>query len=305
MNANLPQSVVERLKVERERIENGAFSSALNVGEMLLMRQSGYRVLGQVMGACVWKLAGQRASFGWGANDYPSKGLRVELDVTSQSIARARDVAAERLSEEARLLGAHGVVGVRVHWSKTEVPKAQSFKLQNYPSSYEWKIVLTGTAVIGPAVSSSHVAPVDAPFTSHLSGEETWKLERAGYAPRALVTGNCVLLQIVSNFMRQRLLAARFQGKAGNFEVTQYTNALYAARKTALERLERAAHNCGAHSVIGVQIETQTYADIAELGWAGEVAKPYQIFSLSAIGTAVCALPRAASNSIQTVVPLS
>ena len=301
MNSSvLPPSVVERLRLERERIENGAFSSALNVPAMLLMRQSGYRVLGQVMGACVWKLTGGRAPANWLAEYRPTNGLRTELDVTSQSIARARDVAVERLSEEARLLGAHGVVGVRVHWDKIEVPNAQSFKLQNYPSSYEWKIVLTGTAV-----SSSHVASVDEPFTSHLSGAETWNLERAGYAPRALVMGNCVLLQIVSNFMRNRLLWARFKGKAGNFEVTQYTNALYAARKMALSRLETAAQKSGASQVIGVQIETQTYSDIAELGWAGEIAKPYRIFALSALGTAICALPNSASNSIQAVVPLT
>ncbi len=299
--AALPPSVVERLQAERARIESGAFSSSLPVGEMLLARQSGYRVLGQVMGASVWKFGGGRVQANWQAEYRPSSGLRTELESLSQSIADARDLAVERLCEEARLLGASGVIGVRVHFGKTEIIDStpQSFKLQREPSADKWEFVVTGTAV-----SSSHVAG-QVPFTSNLSGEETWKLERAGYAPRAIVMGNCVLLQVLSNFMRNRLRLARFKGKSGNFEVKQYTNALYDARETALERLERAAQKSGAHSVIGVQIETQTYSDIAELGWSGEIAKPSQIFSLSAIGTAICALPRAAPNSIATVVPLT
>ena len=292
----LSPSVIERLQIERERIENGAFSSALGVGEMLLARESGYRVLGQVMGASVWRFGGRRASWDWSAKASARKGLRAELNSLSWGIANARELALERMIEEARLLGAQGVVGVRVNFGETE---NESLKIPGLSSSFRWKIILIGTAV-----SSSHGA-VATPFTSHLSGEETWKLARAGYAPRALVMGNCVMLQILSDFMRQRLLWSRFKSKAGNFEVTQYTNALYAARKMALSRLELAAQNCGASQVIGVQIETQTYNDIAELGYFGEVAKPYQIFSMSAIGTAICALPRATSNSIQTVVPLS
>ena len=297
----LPESVVARLQIERARIENGAFSSALNVSEMLLARQSGYRVLGQVMGASVWKFSEQRVQEYGQASYRPIGGLRAELQPLSQNIARARAAAVARMSEEARLLGASGVVGVRVRFGKTEVAdrKPQSFRLQREPSADKWEFVVTGTAV-----SNSH-DDVAAPFTSHLSGEETWKLERAGYAPRALVMGNCVLLQILSGFMRNRLFWARLKGKSGNFEVTQYKNALYAARKTALERLELTAQNAGADCVIGVRIETQIYSDITELGYIGEVAKPYQIFSLSAMGTAICALPRAASNSIETVVPLS
>lgn len=298
MNSSaLPQSVVQRLQTERARIETGAFSSALGVGEMLLARESSYRVLGQVMGASVYQIGGQWEFANWKTEYRPSQGLRAELATLSQSIAHARDLALQRLREEARLLGAHGVVGVRLHFDETEI---SNFKAQGYSSSYQWKIVLTGTAVSG-----SNLANVKAPFTSHLSGEETWKLARAGYAPCAIVMGNCVLLQILSNFMRQRLLLTRFKGKPGNFEVTQYTNALYAARKKALSRLELAARNSGAHGVVGVQIETQTYSDIAELGWTIELAKPHKIFSMSAIGTALCALPGATPNSIETVVNLT
>ena len=301
MNSHLPESVVQRLQLERERVETGAFSSALGVGEMLLARESGYRVLGQVMGASVWQLAGQRVPPKWSSGFRDSKGLREELTTFSQSIARARELAVKRLREEARLLGAHGVVGVRLHFGKNQVnvPQPQSFKLQVSPASCEWKIVLTGTAVRGRTNASTRL-----PFTSHLSGEETWKLERAGYAPRALVMGNCVLLQILSDFRRKRLFWARFQGGQGSFEVTQYTNALYAARKLALSRLEAQAQKSGAHRVIGVQIDAENYSDIAELGWSGEVAKPSKIFSLSAIGTAICPAPALPSNSIETIINL-
>ena len=214
----LPQSVVERLQSERARIEAGAFSSALNVGEMLLARGSGYRVLGQVMGASVWKFGGQRAQMNWSGGNRPSRGLRAELKVFSQNIDGARHLAVTRLREEARLLGAQGVIGVRLYAGKTETAglKPQSFKLQDSPLCYEWKVILTGTAVSGSNFNGEKM-----PFTSHLSGEETWKLERAGYAPCAIVMGNCVLLQILSNFMRKRLLLARLKGKQGNFEVTQ------------------------------------------------------------------------------------
>ena len=72
----------------------------------------------------------------------------------------------------------------------------------------------------------------------------------------------------------------------------------------ALASLEIDAKNCGARQIVSVQIEAETYSDIAELGWSGEVAKPYKIFSMSAIGTAICASSRSAANSIETVINL-
>lgn len=296
MNSVLPPSVVERLQGERARIEAGAFTSSLGVGEMLLAREAGYQVLGQVMGAAVYQLGGRIVPAAWSASNRPHRGLRAEVTALSQTIALARELALERLSAEARLLGAQGVVGVKLRLRKTEV---SAWKNQLLTSPFRFEVTMTGTAVRGGEIARKK--PL---FTSHLSGEETWKLERAGYAPCALVMGNCALVQILSNFMRSRFFLVRLQGKRGNFEVTQYTNALYAARKTALERLELDAYNSGARKVVGVQIEVETYSDIAELGWRGEIAKPFQIFSLCALGTAIRFLPRPENAPIQTILEL-
>ena len=236
MNANLPQSVVERLRLERERIENGAFSSSLDVPEMLLARQSGYQVLGQVMGACVYQIGWQWSNANWRQNTIQARqttGISYEMTTVSAALMNARGLAISRLRAEAQLLGADGVTGVQLRLSRPE-----------YGGQNQVEFLAIGTAV-----KSSHAGRQrrgQTPFTSNLSGEETWQLERAGYAPCDFVMGNCVMLQTLATNTTNRMTFTVLSGQSGNFEVAEYTGAIYEARELAVKRLELAAKQSGA-----------------------------------------------------------
>ena len=292
MNANLPQSVVERLRLERERIENGAFSSALDVPAMLLTRQSGYQVLGQVMGACVYQVGWQWNNANWRNNtiqQQQTQGTSLEMTALSGALMKARELALARLRAEAQLLGASGVVGVQLRLRKPEYAGQSQIEF----------------LAIGTAVKSSHAGrPRQTPFTSNLSGAESWHLERAGYAPRDFVMGNCVMLQTLSTNTQNRMGLTILSGARGNFEVAEYTGAIYNARELALSRLELAARASGAQGVVGVQVEVEEVKGFAPVNSSSQNDAPQEIFGFTAIGTAIKPSRSRGKIEIDTVIDL-
>lgn len=287
--STLPPSVVERLQNERARIEAGAFSSSLGVPEMLLAREAGYRVLGQVMGATVYQFGGQWTNPNWRNNTLQTQmtqGISYEMTALSNALSHARNLALSRLGAEAQLLGAQGVVGVRLHLKKPGFLEGNQFEF----------------SAIGTAVKGSG-APTKTPFLSNLSGEETWKLERTGWAPCGFVMGNCAFYQSLSTNTSNRLSVSWLRGQRGNFEIAEYTDAIYQARETALSRLEADAKRCGARGIVGVAVEIEERFDFASSGGSDNV--PHEIFSFLAIGTAIRPSRRAESNSIQIIADLT
>ena len=293
--SGLPQSVVERLERERERIEGGAFSSALGVPEMLLARQSGYQVLGQVMGATVYQFGGQREFANWrdyNWRDADAPGWRFELTAYSHALSGAYTLALQRLQAEASALGAQGIVGVKARFTKPQRLEGDQIEF-----------TLTGTAVRGgPAATGPERSqvPSETPFTSNLSGEETWKLERVGLVPCAFVLANCALLQTLSGATRAFIMGAPSPGGI-NYEFAEYTQAVYVARETAMERLENAACGCGATGILGVQIELEDHLKVDPQLPGANTDTPHQILSLIAQGTAVRAAGQERANRIVTV----
>ena len=363
MNSSvLPQSVVERLQLERERIESGAFSSALGVGEMLLARASGYRVLGQVMGASVYQFGGQWTRSNW-RNNWQARlteGSAYELTAQTAALTSAREAALGRLRAEAQLLNAIGVVDVHLHLQRP----VGAGKNQN-----QLEITAIGTAVARANVAApsdtvgvaalfalprfSDAAPKKStpaePFTSNLSSEETWELEIAGYAPCGLVMGNCAIVQDISEATHYKIelaKTARFgvatppqivrqssltqqqapyyqreracyllkkqiydewkRHPSGNFEVEEYTRAVYNARESAISRLEAEARKCGASGIVGVQIDVDTNPFLQQ-HYDASHAVHEATFAFMATGTAIRAHRRAddLNPSIETVVPLT
>ena len=289
MNTNLPQSVVERLRLERERIENGAFSSSLDVPEMLLARASGYQVLGQVMGACVYQIGWQSSNTNWRNNNWQTQqtqGISYEMTALSGALMKARELAIARLRAEAQLLGANGVVGVHLQLRRPE-----------YAGQNQLEFLAIGTAV------KSEQKRGQTPFTSNLSGEETWKLERAGYTPLDFVMGNCVMMQTMATRTRNRMSVTILSGGRGNFEVAEYTGAIYEARELALGRLELAAKRCGAQGVVGTRIELEEVKYFATVKYSNDKI-PQEVFGFTAIGTAIKPLTTRPKIEVETVINL-
>src|SRR5471030_393200 len=103
--ANLPSGAVERLRAMRGTGDRPAFfTSDLSVDEFLLVEQAGFEALGLVLGSSIYHVG-----FQW-----QKWSVSQELPVLTRAMYEARELAMTRMEEEADLLGADGVVGVRL-----------------------------------------------------------------------------------------------------------------------------------------------------------------------------------------------
>lgn len=222
----------------------------LSVNEFLLVQEAGFEPIGLVVGSSIYHVGYQQAN--WSQNQ--------EMQVLTQAMYHARELAMDRLEAEAAELGADGVVGVRLNvgW----VPWGENLA----------EFVAIGTAVRHREKPGSFRTHNNKPFTSDLSGQDFWTLLQAGYRPLGLVVGNCVY-HVAHQSMRQ---AWKTVGQ--NVEMENFTQALYDARELAMERMQHEAKQLKAKSVVGVQIRENSY------GWSSHVIE------YSALGTAVLPL---------------
>jgi uncharacterized protein YbjQ (UPF0145 family) len=160
------------------------------------------------------------------------------------------------MQEEANVLGADGIIGVRLIVNR-----------------YEWGESIAEFMAIGTAIHSlsgqSFRNTRGLPFTSDLSGQDFWTMLRAGYRPLSLVMGSCVY-HVAHMGLRQALKTV-----GQNIEMANYTQALYDARELAMERMQAEAMSFGAQGVVGMRVQEGNY------GWEPHVIEYF------AVGTAV------------------
>src|SRR5579885_2077621 len=100
----IPDDAMRRLAEMKPGQATSLFTSDLSVNEFLLVREAGFRPLGLVLGSSIYHVGFQ---FGrWNKNQ--------ELDTLTQAMYHARELAMTRMEAEAELLGADGIVGVRL-----------------------------------------------------------------------------------------------------------------------------------------------------------------------------------------------
>jgi uncharacterized protein YbjQ (UPF0145 family) len=245
---NLPRGAAERLRAMRGTGERPAFfTSDLSIDEFLLVEQAGFEALGLVMGSSIYHVG-----FQW-----QRWSVSQELTVLTKAMFDARELAMTRMEEEADLLGADGIVGVRLEF-------------KNYASEEGiLEFVAIGTAIRHVARVGSFRTKDNRPFTSDLSGQDLWKLASAGYRPVSLAMGVCVYHIAHLSFMQ----ALKQLGQ--NQEMKTYTEATYAARERAMERMQKEAVERGGVGIVGARVEESNW------GWG---ANAIEFF---AIGTAV------------------
>jgi uncharacterized protein YbjQ (UPF0145 family) len=228
----VPLDAVTRLR--RMRGEGGAplFTSDLSVSEFVLLEQMGWRPLGLVLGSSIYHVGIQYGNF------YQNQ----ELQYLTAAMYEARDLAMTRMEEEADVLGADGIVGVRL-----EV------------GGYAWaenalEFTAIGTAVKAPAGEQTWRTKDNKPFTSDFSVQDFYKLVTStGYVPRELVLGNCVYHIAHQGFSQMmRTLGT-------NVELQNYTEAIYDARELAMARMQAEAEAHGADGIVGMQIVEKTH----------------------------------------------
>jgi uncharacterized protein YbjQ (UPF0145 family) len=248
----VPQDAIARLAELRPGHAGSIFTSDLSVNEFLLVREAGFRPLGLVLGSSIYHVGLQIGR--WGKNQ--------ELDVLSQAMYHARELAMTRMEAEASQLGADGIVGVRL-----------DVEMKEFGNDIA-EFIAVGTAVKAePNAGGGGVKEwrnvKKQPFTSDLSGQDFWTLLQTGYAPLGMVMGTCVY------HVAHRSLGNVLSNVGQNTELPQFTQALYDARELAMERMQREAEALAAEGIVGVQLSQHNHA------WGGRTTEFF------AVGTAV------------------
>ena len=226
----LPADALRRLQETEEPGGKRLFTSDLTVNEFLLVEEAGFTPLGLVMGSSIYQIGIQTCR--WSQS--------TELEKLTQAMYTARELAMARMEEEADVLGADGIVGVRLD--------------VNY---YEWgkstaEFIAVGTAV--KAKDGTSWRNVEGkPFTSDLSGQDFWTLLQAGFAPLGLVLGTCVF------HVAHRTMLSTMASTGRATELPNFTQALYEARERAMTRMEEEATRLQATGIVGVQLVEKSH----------------------------------------------
>ena len=214
----------------------GVFTSDLSVSEYVLLGEAGFEPLGFVVGSSIYHIGLQVGR--WSQNQ--------ELQVLTQAMYNARELAMTRMRAEADHLRADGIVGVQLRMQ-----------------SYVWgqdvlEFIATGTAVralgsAGTAPGDAHRAPDGRAFTSDLSAQDFFRLLAAGAVPVAFVLGTCVY-HIAHQSAMQSLRQA-----GQNQEMLVFTQGIYDARELALGRMQVEAAQARASGIVGVSVEVNNH----------------------------------------------
>ena len=224
----VPQDAMRRLAELRPGQPGSIFTSDLSVNEFLLVREVGFRPLGLVLGSSIYHVGLQIGR--WSKNQ--------ELDVLSQAMYHARELAMTRMEAEAQALGADGVVGVRL-----------DVELKEFGSDIA-EFIAIGTAVhaeegAGGGGVKNWRNNKKLPFTSDLSGQDFAKLIMAGWVPAGLALG------ISIGARHDDWLTVNQTGWGmGNAEVGGYTDLVNQTRHDARGQLERDVARHGAEGVV-------------------------------------------------------
>ncbi|WP_437558525.1 heavy metal-binding domain-containing protein [Acidithiobacillus sulfuriphilus] len=270
LTEHLAPHAVERLKgLRAQGSHEGIFTSDLSVNEFVMVRKAGFEPLGLVVGSCIYHMGIQYGQ--WSQN--------MEMDVLSQAMYQARELAMSRMEQEAILLRADGIVGVRLEVKRMEWDQEIL------------EFMAIGTAIAHRDGQEGFKGVGGKPFTSDLSGQDFWMLLQAGYRPMEMVMGSCVYHVAHQGFLKS-------MGNLGrNTELEPFTQAMYDARELAMERMQHEAQDAQADGITGVNLHEGSH------NWQPHVIEFF------AVGTAVKAMEHANdlvdALSPQLVIPVN
>jgi uncharacterized protein YbjQ (UPF0145 family) len=206
------------------------FFADLSVSEFLLIGDGGWEPIDLVYGDCSYGVGDQVTSW------RTSKALTWISDALTQG----QTLALERMRQQAASVGAEGIVGVRLQTTDIRLDEDP----ENHPTQHFHAV---GTAVRsqgGPYEQSQR------PFTSHLSGQDTWSLSTAGCTPLGLVFGFGVYHAKTAFKRPDRCV-----------EMPDLTAGIYDARTHAMHAMQAQAAELKANGVVGVKIELKMTPD--------------------------------------------
>lgn len=204
----------------------GPFATTLTASGFLNARSLDLEPVGQVLGASVMH-------FGFNPRWLYNAWHEGDIRPLSRAIIDARERALGRLREEARALGADGVVGVRLKAGRPA-----------------WGTELVEFTAVGTAVRFRGGRPADRFFLGNLSTVDARRLLAAGYVALDLVFATSAYYVLTT--WGVELIGASYQ----NQEVGPYSAAVYRARDLVVGELSRQAGEVGAEGVLGSEWET-------------------------------------------------
>jgi uncharacterized protein YbjQ (UPF0145 family) len=229
---------------ENQRSEELGFSSSADGQELYCQIDSGFNPLKFVFGNVAYSIG-----IGGGLLGSLRSLARGEIHEFSEIFNKTRHLALQRITSEAREVGANAVVGI-----KTVILPFQGMQ----------EMVMIGTASHHPSLPAQFSKN---PITSDLTNEEMWNMIHMGFMPIQLVLGVSVYsVGLVGG------IASALKSLAKG-EINELTTLIYDARENSIDLIKKDAEASGADDVMGVK----TY--VYELGGG--------IIEFMAMGTAV------------------
>jgi uncharacterized protein YbjQ (UPF0145 family) len=191
----------------------------LSLDEELCLHAVGWEPVDLVVGISLFSVPSGVWSWGQG-----------EITWASNAFMQSFAAASNRIHHDCRRAGGHGVVGVRVEQSVHR---------------HHVEVTLVGTAVRPVGAKGG---PPTAVFLSDLSGRDFALLEGTGWEPLGLAAGASFV------YAPRRSVGTVMRQTSQNVELTNFTEAIYSARETAMERMQRSALELGGTGVVEVKI---------------------------------------------------
>lgn len=197
----------------------GSTTSDLSIDEELNLHSIGWEPVQLVSGLSVFSTPA--GLWNWGQGEIVAAGEAHEM---------AFKCAIKRIHDEAAMAGGHGVVGVHI-------------ERRVYATHIE-------ISLLGTAVRPVGERPVDASavFVSDLSARDFTMLMVAGWRPLGLATGASFV------YAPRRSVGTALQQQSQNVELKNFTEAMYSARESAMERMQRDALALRGSGVVEVKL---------------------------------------------------
>jgi uncharacterized protein YbjQ (UPF0145 family) len=192
-------------------------TSDLTIDETLLLHSIGWEAVELVFGYSMQTVP--QGLWQWGMG---------ELTAASQAHTNALAHAVDGLRHECAQAGGVGVVGVHIE-----------FKVHPTHISAD---------LVGTAVRPVDAKPHGVAFVSDLSARDFTLLHTAGWEPVGLAFGTSYV------YAPRRTMGAALSQKTQNVELTNFTQAMYAARESAMERMQQSALILGGKGVVDVEV---------------------------------------------------
>ncbi len=251
------------------------FTSDLSVNEFLVAREIQTTPISQVMGSSIYHI-GRIADY---------KGATGEIESISQAHRESRRRAISRLFQEAQIVGADAVIGVRLTERLITVG-AHGKGGDDGDEVIEFTVV--GTAIKGAWITH----PPGQPIITDLTGQDFWALAREGWEP-------CGFLFDFCRYHVWHVMSDSSWSSGG--EVRAASQGVENARALVSRRLEAQARQFQAEFVVGSDVKVS--AREVPCGFEGCRLNDMDV-DVSWFGTAIRRIPNYVAPHVTNVPPL-